>query len=371
MTSKKILLLYSRTGGGHLAVATALKEEIEKRDKNIQVDLRDPWTEDAPAPLNKLPAWYPYLAKSKMVWQTIYEITDKKVSAAILKDAYSRYARITIKKLFSENYDLIVSTHYGYNAPILDYAKKVTQPPKYIVVVTDYITAHRLWFDHRTTLCITPSKEVQRRGIENNLSLEQLPVYGLPLKASFEKQIPRKSAEDALGWKHFKGLRVLLMGGGEGMGQMGTIAKQINAANLSIELVVVTGKNESLKQKLEAIDWNISARIVGFSKEIATLMNASDIILTKGGPTSILEAATLGKPFLMYDYLPGQEEGNVLAAVTSGAGQLITDPEQLVRALERYVHEPTLLDNFKAGCESLSQRGATKRTVDRILQELA
>lgn len=370
MKTKKILLLYSRTGGGHLAVATAIKEEIEKRNLDIQIDLRDPWTEDAPAPLNKLPAWYPYLVKSKMVWQTIYELTDKKVSAAILKDAYSRYARITIRKIFAEDYDLIISTHYGYNAPILDFAKKVPNPPKYIVVITDYITAHRLWFDHRATLCIAPSKEVQRRGLENQMSLEQLPIYGLPLKAPFEKQIHRNAAEEKLGWKSFSGLRILLMGGGDGMGQIGAIARQINAANLPIELVVVAGNNESLQQKLEAVNWNISARIIGFSKDIATLMNASDIIVTKGGPTSILEAATLGKPFLIYDYLPGQEEGNVLAAVTSGAGQLFTEPDQLVKALERYVHHPELLENFRAGCKSLSQNGATKRTVDRLLEEL-
>lgn len=370
MKSKKILLLYSRTGGGHLAVATAIKDEIEKRNQNIQVDLRDSWSDDIPPPLNKLPAWYPYLAKSKIVWQTIYELTEKKVSSAILKDAYSRYARVTIKKLFAEGYDLIISTHFGYNAPILDYAQKIEQAPPYIVIVTDYITAHRLWFDHRSTLCIVPSKEVQRRGLENGLSLEQMPIYGLPLKAPFEKKISKKTAESRLGWKKFNGLRVLLMGGGEGMGQMSVIAKKINAANIPLELVVVAGKNTALQQKLESVNWNISTRVIGFSKDIATLMNASDLVITKGGPTSILEAATLGKPFLIYDYLPGQEEGNVLAAVSSGAGQLLTDPDQLVQTLQRYAHEPKLLENFRAGSESLSQQGAAKRTVDRILDEL-
>lgn len=371
MKPKKILLLYSRTGGGHQAVADALKAEIERRNLPIQVDLRDPWVDDAPAPLNKLPAWYPYLAKSKLLWQAIYEITDKKVSAAILKDTYSRYARLTMKKLFAQEYDLIVSTHFGYSAPILDYAQKLNNPPKYIVVVTDYISAHRLWFDHRAALCIVPSKEVQRRGLENKMSLEQMPLCGLPLKAPFEKQVSKHQAEAQLGWKQFSGLRVLLMGGGEGMGELGTLAKAINESSLPIELVVVAGKNRSLQQKLEDFDWNISARVVGFSKEVATLMNASDIVITKGGPTSILEAATLGKPVIIYDYLPGQEDGNVLAAVTSGAGQLITEPEKIVHALQRYVHEPQLLSNFSAGCKSLSQKGATKRSVERILQELA
>lgn len=370
MKAKRILLLYSRTGGGHLAVAEAIKAEIDQRKLSITVELRDPWVEDAPAPLNKLPAWYPYLAKSKTVWQAIYELTDKKLSSAILKDTYSRYARLTMKKLFTKPYDLIVSTHFGYNAPLLDYIQKIDHPPKYIVIVTDYITAHRLWFDHRASLCITPSKEVQRRGLENNMSLEQMPIYGLPLKAPFEKKLSKASAEKQLGWKPFNGLRVLLMGGGEGMGQMGAIAKAINVANLPIELVVVAGNNTTLQQKLDDTNWNISARVIGFSDEIASLMCASDLVVTKGGPTSILESATLGKPFIIYDYLPGQEDGNVLAAVTSGAGQLITEPEQLVKVLQRYVHDPALLENFTAGCQSLSQRGAAKRTVDRILQEM-
>jgi len=370
MKTKKILLLYSRTGGGHLAVAEAIRQEIEARSINVEVDMRDPWVEEAPAPLNKLPAWYPYLVRSKAVWQTIYDITDRKMSAALLQDAYSKYARFTMKRLFSKNYDLIVSTHFGYNAPILDYAEKHPGTPKYITVVTDYITAHRLWFDRRATLCITPSKEVQRRGLENELDLEQLPICGLPLKPAFEKPTPRAKAEAAMGWKPFNGLRILLIGGGDGMGRLATIAKTLNESSLPIELVIVAGSNKSLKQKLEAMNWNISARILGFTDQIATIMSASDIVLTKGGPTSILEATTLGTPLILYDYLPGQEEGNVLAVVTSGAGQLVTEPDQIVDTIERYVDQPELLANFKAGCASLSQAGAAKRTVDRILQEL-
>ncbi len=370
MKTKKILLLYSRTGGGHLAVAEAIKQEIESRNLPIEIDLRDPWVEEAPAPLNKLPAWYPYLVRSKMVWQTIYELTDKKISAALLKDAYSRYAHYTMRSLFERNYDLIVSTHFGYNAPILDYAEKAKGAPKYITVVTDYITAHRLWFDKRSTLCITPSKEVQRRGLENGMEESNMPILGLPLKPEFEITTTKEAAEKKLGWKPFKGLRVLLVGGGEGMGQLGAIARAINDASLPIELIVVAGNNQSLQQKLDNMDWNISARVLGFTDEIATIMNASDMVLTKGGPTSILEAATLGVPLLIYDYLPGQEDGNVLAVVTSGAGQLITEPEGIVGALERYVDRPELIENFKAGCKSLSQTGAAKRTVDRILEEL-
>jgi 1,2-diacylglycerol 3-beta-galactosyltransferase len=368
--TKKILLLYSKTGGGHYAVAQAIAEEIERRNLDVKLDIRDPWVDEAPAPLNKLPAWYPYVVRSKALWQTIYEFTDRKLSAKLLKETYSKYARPMLKRIFSTHYDLVISTHFGYNAPILNYLSKTKEPPKYITVVTDYITGHRLWFDHRATVCIVPSKELQRRGLENGMEPSQLPICGLPLKREFETSLSKSQAETQTNLAPTKKLRVLLMGGGEGMGQLSTIAKACNKSALDIELVVVAGNNKALKQRLEQYNWKINVKIFGFTNQIAALMKASDLVLTKGGPTSILEAATLGIPMVVYDYLPGQEEGNVLALLTSGAGQLVTDTEQLVSLLERYSEHPQLLKNFKAGCQSLSQKGATKRTVDRILEEL-
>lgn len=40
-------------------------------------------------------------------------------------------------------------------------------------------------------------------------------------------------------------------------------------------------------------------------------MVASDLLLTKAGPGTIAEAASLSLPVLLTSFLPGQEEGNV------------------------------------------------------------
>lgn len=60
--------------------------------------------------------------------------------------------------------------------------------------------------------------------------------------------------------------------------------------------------------------------LYGFSDEIPKLMHASDILLTKAGPGTITESIVSRLPIVLYDFLPGQEEGNLLYVVENRAG---------------------------------------------------
>jgi len=50
---------------------------------------------------------------------------------------------------------------------------------------------------------------------------------------------------------------------------------------------------------------------LGFIPNMAEYMVAADVLITKAGPGTIAEAASLGLPILLTSFLPGQEEGNV------------------------------------------------------------
>jgi len=64
---------------------------------------------------------------------------------------------------------------------------------------------------------------------------------------------------------------------------------------------------------------------LGFVNNMAEYMVASDVLVTKAGPGTIAEAASLSLPVLLTSFLPGQEEGNVDFVENGKFGTFIQD----------------------------------------------
>jgi 1,2-diacylglycerol 3-beta-galactosyltransferase len=130
---------------------------------------------------------------------------------------------------------------------------------------------------------------------------------------------------------------VLLVGGGEGMGKLYEIARAISDANLPLQLLVIAGRNKALKEKLEATDWKMPVHVEGFVTNMPDWMRASDVLITKAGPGTIMEGLACGLPILLSGFLPGQETGNVTFVEQSGVGVLRREPEEIARTLQQWL----------------------------------
>ena len=64
---------------------------------------------------------------------------------------------------------------------------------------------------------------------------------------------------------------------------------------------------------------------LGFVKKMAEYMVVADVLVSKVGPGTIAEAASLSLPVMLTSFLPGQEEGNVDFVVDGGFGAFIED----------------------------------------------
>jgi len=56
-------------------------------------------------------------------------------------------------------------------------------------------------------------------------------------------------------------------------------------------------------------------------------MVATDVLVSKAGPGTIAEAASLSLPVMLTSFLPGQEEGNVDYVIDGGFGSFISDSD--------------------------------------------
>ncbi|MEZ4643060.1 MAG: hypothetical protein R3E31_30710 [Chloroflexota bacterium] len=85
---------------------------------------------------------------------------------------------------------------------------------------------------------------------------------------------------------------VLIVGGGEGIGRVYDIAREIAQRVPQAQLIVVAGRNKELKQRLETVRGNLRAH--GFVHNMPELMGAADILTHKRGPGTIMRHSLPG-----------------------------------------------------------------------------
>jgi 1,2-diacylglycerol 3-beta-galactosyltransferase len=115
---------------------------------------------------------------------------------------------------------------------------------------------------------------------------------------------------------------------------------KINEANLDAALVVITGRNTRLQNKLNKNQWKQPTFIYGFVKEMHEFMRAADVLLSKAGPGTICEALIAELPIILYHRISGQEEGNVAYVTDEGAGVWAPDADDVVETLRDWIEHP-------------------------------
>src|SRR5258708_33173347 len=96
-------------------------------------------------------------------------------------------------------------------------------------------------------------------------------------------------------------------------------------------------------------------------------MRASDLVITKAGPGTIMEPLAAGKPMILSGYLRGQEEGNVKFVKEMGIGVLRPNPQAIVRQLRAWLDgEHTQLLAMQANARRAARPNAALDIVHEI-----
>lgn len=369
-TPKRVLFLFSDTGGGHRSATEALIEALNLEFPGVfDARMVDFFREYYPAPLNRAPELYPPISKLPQAWGLGFRSSNSRGRADMINALSYPYLRKAVRRLTRENpADLIVSVHPLVNTTLARAMRRAPRP--FITVVTDMVSTHAFWFDRRADLVVVPTEVAKQRGMRFGIPEGNLRVIGLPIAERF-----RKAPADPAAFRREQGWRedlpvILLAGGGDGMGPVKRIAKAINAAALPATLVVICGRNESLREDLEAVEWNMPAHIYGFTKRMPDFMWASDIMVTKAGPGSISEAFICGLPIVLYSRIAGQEEGNVDYVVDAGAGVWAPRPREAVETLRRWVTVPAARAQVAASSRALGRPEAARQIARLIADQV-
>jgi 1,2-diacylglycerol 3-beta-galactosyltransferase len=109
--------------------------------------------------------------------------------------------------------------------------------------------------------------------------------------------------------------------------------------------------------------------VLGFTDKIPEYFRAVDLLVTKAGPGSLAEANAAQLPVVVYDYVPGQERGNVDFVRQNGLGAVaIHSSAEVVEAVRTMIRTPEKLDAIRRNQELVAPVRSSRRIAALIAQ---
>lgn len=371
--TKRVLFLISDTGGGHRSGAQAIGAALDEIDGETRFEWRiDDIATHCTFPLSQLgPAYSAALRFAPPIYGALYHATNgRRRYRTIVRFCEPLYRERLRDSFLMYRPDVIVSVHPLLNHAALRARSDAGIKVPLVTVITDLGRVHEGWLLPEADMTVVPAREVYQRAIERGVPPERLRLLGHPVHPKFE-DVPETKAELR------KALRLpldkpvaLLMAGGEGGGKLLPTTLALAKSGLPFHLVVVTGRNAPLKLRLEELAPSLPTpmTVLGFRNDVPSLMKASDLLVTKAGPGTIAEASIAEVPVVVYDFVPGQERGNLDYVRTNGIGVVALTAAEVVQSVTRIVQNQERLAAMRARQTDIAPRGSSRRIAELIAQ---
>lgn len=389
---KKVLIMSASTGGGHNRAARAIKEELTNKSIDgitIDCEIIDS-LKIVNGTMDKLISrGYEKSAKyTPKAWGGVYKLTESNlISRNEFKDnpLTSLISRKLKKLIEVKKPDLIIGTH-PFPMIALSTLKKHSQLsknnelstftesfhkyyqnldiPPLITVLTDY-TTHSAYIQNEIDYYIAGHEYVKELLIEDGIEAEKIKPYGIPVEKSFLTNRSRETVLSELNLDPNK-FTVLLMGGSFGAGSIKDTLSELISIDRDFQIIVITGRNKSLKEKLEknlmsyeqSIDKNI--RVLGFTDKMNDLLSAVDILVSKPGGLTTTESLLKEVPMIVPYFIPGQEEENLDFLSNCGASLRTSKKYTLSIILKVLIDNPDRIEMTKENIRSIKKLNASQ-----------
>jgi 1,2-diacylglycerol 3-beta-galactosyltransferase len=354
----RIALLYGDTGGGHRSSAQAIQKGLHMvYGDRVQTELVN-GLDYTPTAFRGLTDGYPlWVNYARTLYAIGFHASNKRRRVIALRNVLEPIGEKPASELLHQHEaDVYVSCHPVFNHTIPFAIAAARMRSRYIHVVTDLVSGHALHYAPEVDHCVVPTDEAREEAIKNFVRIDKISVCGQPVAPDFRARMgDRNRLRAELGLQDDK-LTVLLMGGGDGMGRLEITGRELALSNLPIQLLIVAGRNQTVRENLEFINPRVPLlKVFGFVDNVPEMMAASDVIITKAGPGTICEAFIAGIPIVLYDAVPGQEEGNVDYVVGKGAGAWCPSPLAVIKQLKQWIAYPEELQSMRSAGHALAR----------------
>lgn len=394
LAGKNILILTSKTGGGHVSLAEALRDMIEEDDGN-EGDVGD--REGARLPRGRITivdpqpvffhAHYRLVSRYALwLWAGEFQFLDAPGRARIAHSGFTRLVRRQLHQLLDEvRPDLILTTYPFLSYEVMRVLERWVSRIPLVMLFSDANGVHAAWLSERgAAATFAPTRETYEQALAAGFAPERLHLVGWPVRAQFAHAagLSREQHAEILINLNLEPERftVFLQGGGEGAARFGRTIENVLASGANgiagtvggtggdVQVILATGTNRALLERYRQMP-NLAP--LPFTKEIAPFMAAADVVMGKAGPNMLFESMTLGKPFIATAYIPGQEQANLPFIQRHGLGWVALQPAGQRELLSTLVHSPDQLQAMLASVRAYRQwNSAANQCILPLLRSL-
>ena len=342
MAGPRILLLTTRTGGGHMNLAHALKQMLGEA---YDVDIVDPY----PAIFRQ---YYHLLGQRfLLLWQIQYALTDNAFVSMLVHRVLTLFVEKHIATLIEKSKSqLILSTHPLLSYEIARALERLRMQIPLVFQLTDLEQVHSTWFSekkasaHLDISFMAPTREIFQQAIAHGIAPHRVHITGRPVRSQFLHVSPAVR-EEVFAQLDFDPavFTIFLQGGAHGLANVDQTVKHILAAEVPVQILLAVGNNAKLAAAFAANRGIGRVRVLPFTEQIAPYMAAADMIAGKAGASSLTEAFILEKPFLITSIIPGQETPSLRFLERHNLGWACLQPREQRQLITAIVNDPKML----------------------------
>ena len=358
-----IALLYFNAGGGHRAAAQALKRELQRQQPDCPVVLVDLFAVlDPQQRFKRLTGFSPesYYNKRLSTGFTLGLKQELKVLQAMIRVAHPKLVRRLVQYWLALKPSMVVSLVPNFNRAIGASVAKCCPDRPFLTVMTDLADyPPHFWVEPNYTehlICGTAYAYAQ--AVAQGLNPQHIHrVSGMVLSPRFyqspteyspvDQNAKRTREREALGFTPDQAVGCVMFGG------HGSAAMRQIALSLSDRpLILMCGRNEPLKRRLQCLTSEAPHVVVGFTDDVAHWMRLADYFIGKPGPGSISEALHCGLPVIVSRnaWTMPQERFNTDWVRDQQLGQVVSTWAQVRQAV---THVTANLTQFRAAVGQL------------------
>ncbi|HEV8472670.1 MAG TPA: glycosyltransferase [Methylomirabilota bacterium] len=366
---RRVLILTASYGSGHNEAARCVAAEVARRGAEpVVVDHFRALVGPAFDRLSRA-AYLALLRHAPAVWGLAYALGDRMASDSWMTFGASRMGGGRLGDLLDRVApDAVVTVHATPAIALAALARAGHDVPPHTTVVTDFV-AHSQWVAPGIDRYCVAADEVGRELVARGIPRERVIVTGVPVRAEFGDPPEPQAARHALGLSGAAPVVLGMAGSYGSVGRLPDVARALRRCRHPVQGVLVAGHDEPLREMLERLAVGSSVRVLGFVPDVARLMAAADLLVTKAGGMTLAEAMAVEVPLLLYGSLPGQERRNEHFASRTGVALVARGRADLGRCLERALADPELLEDLRERMRARRRPGATRAIVDLVLAD--
>ncbi len=360
------VLIVAGVTGGHIYPGIAVANEIRKRDKDAQIE---------------------FIGVKGCLEDRIVPMEGYKVNH-IKAAGFEKYSFKLKTKAFFEIF-----------TGISDALKIIKQfKPDIVIGMGSFITANVIWASwlKRVPSIVHEQNEYPGRAIKavakftdiiavsfddtrkyfDEKTQNKIVTTGNPVRKEFEaytKEIARKTLKIKDNEK-----LILCLGGSLGAkninnAAIGTAKRFIN--NTDIKIILITGQKQYEEVK-NSIDLSLhkNVEIMSYSDNMPVLLNACDLVICRGGATTLFENMMTATPgiYIPYPYASNDHQRKNIEYITSrGGGKMILDKDLNDETLYKEVSEIIFDDKKRESMSKNAKSAASADVLDKIYNEIS